>query len=154
MEVQGFELVNADKFERALNGTPNDKGELRGGVGGGAYLSGGVWLKNGKPISDEEVEALEARLIAEYDRLGGFIRRNGDKVKTGSFWDFKGKKAFEVPQVVFIYNVNGKFVEVADGQELPGVVRAARILKEESELAAQEQVAEVVAEKKVKKGKK
>lgn len=83
----------------------------------------------------------DAALLAEYDRIGGYITKNGEKVKTGSFYDFKAKAARKKPQIVFIYSVNGSLVEVPEGAELPGEVRAAKIL-------------EGVAKKKGKKGKK
>lgn len=44
--------------------------------------------------SDEDKLAI----LVEYDRLGGFIRHNGAKVVTGSFWNFKDKKRQENPQ--------------------------------------------------------
>lgn len=37
-------------------------------------------------------------LLTEYDRLGGFIRHNGSKVITGSFWDSKKGTPVENPQ--------------------------------------------------------
>lgn len=67
-------------------------------------------------------------LLAEYDRLGGLITKNGDKVKTGSFYDFEAKKPRAKPKVVFVYTVDGEFVDVPEGEELPGEVRAARTL--------------------------
>jgi len=37
-------------------------------------------------------------ILVEYDRLGGYIRYNGAKVLTGSFWDSKKKAPVENPQ--------------------------------------------------------
>jgi len=122
MEIEGYTLVNPDKIERAINGTTNNKGEIVGGVAktDGSYDEG--------------------ELIAEYDRIGGLIRKGEDKVKTGSFYDFKAKGVRKEPKVVFVFRVNGQEVEVEDGEVLPGVVRAAKVLAEKP-----------VKEKKVKK---
>lgn len=127
-QIGGYTLVNEEKLDRALNGTLLADGSKIGGV----VREDGTY---------DEVE-----LITEYDKLGGLILRGNDKVKTGSFYDFKNKKARKEPEVMFIFNINGKFVEVPDGKELPGEVRAAKILSEE--------VAEEKVDKKSKKGKK
>lgn len=128
MNINGFELVNSDKVERAINGTVSSKGAMVGGVG--------------------EAAVPEA-ILAEYDRLGGLIKKGGDKVKTGSFFDFKAKAPRDVPEVVFIYNVNGRFVEVPEGQQLPGEVRAAKMLEEEA--VTEEETVEPTEEKQGKK---
>ena len=39
----------------------------------------------------------KAALLAEYDRLGGFIRHNGNKVINGSFWDRRTNSRVENP---------------------------------------------------------
>lgn len=134
MHIQGYTLANSDKVERALNGTQrqNSNGETFGGVGNGAYFDG-TWKKDGSPMSAEEISELETKLLAEYDRLGGLIRRAKDKVKTGSFYDFKGRKSREKAKVSFLFRVNGKEVEVADGVEMPGEVKAARQLERVAE---------------------
>ena len=133
MKVGKFILVNAEKVDRALHGTPNDKGEYRGGV------------------AKEDGTYENSALLAEYDKIGGLIRVGGDKVKTGSFYDFKKKKPRVKPEVVFVFNVNGKFVEVADGVELPGQVKAARIAEEDEKpkKGKKEVVEEVVVEEEV-----
>lgn len=130
MEIKTFTLVNAEKVDRALNGSTMNGGNRSGGIGAGAYFEAGVWKRDGDEISQPEVDKLESALLAEYDRLGGFIKRGSDKVKTGSFYDFKAKEPRKVAKVVFIYRVNGKTVEVADGTELPGEVKAVKILEE------------------------
>jgi hypothetical protein len=109
MKVKEFELVNEEKVDRVINGSMTANGM----VGGIKQADGSV---------DEEL------LIAEYDKLGGLILKGNDRVKTGSFYDFKSKRALKEPKVVFIYNINGKVVEVEDGVELPGVVKAAKVL--------------------------
>ncbi len=150
MLVKTYILVNDDKVERALNGTPKGDGSAIGGIGQGAYQEAGIWKRSGGELSEAEVTKLEADLIAEYDKLGGLIKRGSDKVKTGSFYDFKGREARPKPQVVFYYRINGRYVEVPDGAELPGEVKAAKILDEsETKDAVDEEVDE-----KPKRGKK
>jgi hypothetical protein len=130
MNIKGFELVNEEKVERAINGTVNSLNEKIGGI----IAEDGTYDEN--------------ELLAEYDKLGGLITKEGDRVKTGSFYDFRNKKMLSKPNIVFIYNVNGKIVEVEDGKELPGIVKAAR----ELERIENEEVEEKVEKKK--KGKK
>lgn len=59
-----------------------------------------------QPKIDRAIQAVgdkdKAVLLAEYDRLGGLITLNGEKVKNGSFWDYKAGKAHAKPQVVVI----------------------------------------------------
>jgi hypothetical protein len=110
MNIKGFDLINEEKVERAINGTPGTDGTTIGG------------------ISKEDGSYDDNALLAEYDKLGGLIKRGGDTVKTGSFYDIKNRKPFKEPKVIFIYNVNGQNVEVEDGEELPGIVKAARIV--------------------------
>jgi hypothetical protein len=76
-----------------------------------------------------------------------------DQVKMGSFYDFSNKRPLKEPKVVFTYKINGKVVEVPDGAELPGIVKAARVLANE-EAADEEKVEEEKAEKKVVRRKK
>lgn len=100
MNVDGYELENAVKLERAreLAGTGVD----------------------------------DAMLLALYDKLGGRITKGGQQIKTGCFWDTKAKKPAETPKVVYLYSVSGVLVEVPEGTELPGMVRAQMILDEEA----------------------
>jgi len=100
MEIEGFELSNTVKLERAKE----QLGE----------------------------NADEHAILVAYDKLAGLITKGGQKVKAGCFYNIKTKKAFEKPEVVFIYAVNGRIVEVPEGTELPGEVRAANILAEEA----------------------
>ncbi len=128
--IQGYTLVNSEKFDRALNGVRQADDSYKGGVGNGAYLDEGNWKRDGEDLTDDEVIELESSLLAEYDRLGGLIIKGDDKVKTGSFWNFKGRKAHENPKIFFVYSVNGRIVEIPEGTELPGEVRAARFLEQ------------------------
>lgn len=73
----------------------------------------------------------ENDLLVAYDKLGGLITKGGQKIKTGCFYDTKRKAAAVKPVPVYLYNVNGHIVEVPEGTELPGEVRAANILAEE-----------------------
>lgn len=133
MNIKGFELVNEEKVERAINGTITSLNEK----------IGGIIAEDGTYDEDE--------LLAEYDKLGGLITRGEDRVKTGSFYDFANKRPRKEPKIMFIYNINGKVVEVEDGKELPGLVRAA---KELERLESEEEVTEEKVDKKKKKGKK
>jgi len=131
MKVGEYSLINSDKVERALNGTPQANGVAIGGVGAGAYFED-LWKRDGKELSETEVSELNRRLLAEYDKLGGCIKRGDDKVKTGSFYDFSARKPRVEPQIVFTYIVNGKNIDVADGVQLPGMVVAAKVMAEEA----------------------
>lgn len=91
-------------------------------------------------------DASDADLLVEYDRLGGLITRAGQKVKTGCFYDSKTRKAFAKPKVIFIYSVNGHNIEVPEGSELPGEVRAANILAAEEKKTAKKTAAKKPAD--------
>lgn len=109
-KMMGFELVNPDKVHRAIHGS----------IGKGGLPSGGV----GEGAPDEKV-------IAEYDRLGGLIRKDGNKVKMGCFYDFAAKKAIENPKVMLIFrDISGVKVEIEDGKKLPVSVEAAKMVDE------------------------
>lgn len=135
MIVKGYELVTSEKVERALNGTQTGNGTILGGIGGGAYLEGDEWKKNGTVLSEEKRDELETALLAEYDKLGGLITKNGDKVKTGSFYDVSAKRPRDTPAVVLTYTINGEVVEVPEEEETPGIVKAAKIQKEKKSKA-------------------
>lgn len=110
MNVGEYVLLNEEKAQRALLGTPGPEGGYVGGVQ--------------KP--DGTYNELE--LLAEYDKMGGAIKKGTDKVKMGSFYDFKNKKPRAKPVVTFEFRINGKVVEVGEGEEVPNVVKAARVL--------------------------
>ena len=90
MVIGDFILVNSDKVERVINGVVGQGGRLTGGLGKGA--------------SPELI-------IAHYDKNGGLIRtKDGQKVATGSFWDFENRKPRTEPEITFaqLPNPTGK----------------------------------------------
>lgn len=118
IKVKGYKLENPDKIQRALHGSPNDKGMPVGGVA------------NAEGSFDGDA------LLAEYDRIGGFIsNKDGDKVRTGSFYDFANRKPREKADVELEFKVNGETVFIKEGKELPGMVRAVRQVEEEKKKA-------------------
>lgn len=121
MKIQNkFELVNEEKVVRALEGTQRVNGTTFGGIGDGAYNEKGKWKRNGVELSKEEVKSLEFKLLAEYDKMGGMIKVDGDnagKVVHGSFYDFKSKKPLPKPKVMMQYKINGEFVVIPLGKE-------------------------------------
>lgn len=98
--VNGFEMRNPDKLERVVMGNMGRAGVLEGG------LTEKVAIKNPELV------------LAHYDKLAGYITKDGIKIKTGSFWDFKGKAPREVPEVMYIFSVGADKVEVADPKDL------------------------------------
>ena len=106
-KIGNFELVNAVKVDRALNGNLMNDGNVSGGV----------------KKTDGTYDSLE--LLVEYDRIGGYIKdEEGNKIKNGSFYNFKTKKAHDKPQIVRIFRINGEPVEVAEGEKTPSIVEA------------------------------
>jgi len=95
MKVGDYSLVNDEKIQRAIEGTPLSKGGKMGGVG--------------RDASDEQ-------LLVEYDRLGGLIRKDGMKVKAGCFYDFDEKKAVESPEPIFEVSIDSSLVEVSEAE--------------------------------------
>jgi len=128
MEIQGYILSNLEKLDRALNGVQLSNSNRSGGVGNEAYFDG-VWKRGDKELSEEEVVKLEFAVLAEYDKFAGTIKRGEDKVKNGSFWNFKAKKPHITPIVEFVYRFGNKVITVPDGVELPGEVKAKKMLK-------------------------
>lgn len=106
MKIKSFVLENKEKVVRAAEGSPSAGGNLVGGVG----------------------YADETKLLAQYDKLGGLITEDGNKVKTGSFFDFKGDKPWENPKVIYLVRVDGLEVEVAKGKPMPIEVEARKVL--------------------------
>lgn len=110
MKIGSYTLANADKVDRAINGTVVSQGRLTGGVG---------------------ADAKPAAILAEYDRIGGLILKDGKyKVKTGSFYDIKGKKPHAKPKPKLVFTVNGETVEVDADKPLPLEVQAAQLADE------------------------
>jgi hypothetical protein len=64
-------------------------------------------------------DATELQLLAEYDRLGGFITLGGRKVANGTFYDARKKRAVEEPDVKFAAKPKAveKVEEVGDKDE-------------------------------------
>lgn len=129
-KVKGYDIVNPEKAERAYAGTPDRNGGYKGGVR--------------KPDGTYDDDAF----LAEYDRLGGLVRKNGDTVKMGSFYDFANRKPREKAEVYFEFRINGRLTQVKEGEPEPMVVKAARV---NAELEKEER--EEKAEKKAKKSK-
>lgn len=110
MIINGYNLENEEKVNRAIYGVVGRGGELTGGVGEGA--------------SDEQK-------IAEYDRLGGYIKKGKYKVKTGSFFNFKAKKPHAEPQVLLLLtDLDGNTVELPEGEALSPELKAAEKIAE------------------------
>ncbi len=66
-------ICNHEKYDRAINGAMGSQGRLSGGVG---------------------KDATAETILAEYDKLGGLIMtKDGQKVATGSFYDFENRIA-------------------------------------------------------------
>lgn len=95
MTVEGFVLVNGEKVERAKYGAMSREGKLVGGVG---------------------EDAAPAALLAEYDRLGGLVLKDGVKVRTGSFYDFEARAPRKEPKLTFEASLDGEVVEVTEGE--------------------------------------
>ena len=111
MNIKGYDLANPDKVERMLNGSMGSGGKLVGGVG--------------EKASDDAK-------LAEYDRLGGLVRKGENKVKTGSFYDFEKKQPREKAEVIFIFkDLEGRVVEIPEGEDVPIEVKAAELAKKQ-----------------------
>jgi len=104
MEIDGFRLENEDKLERVINGDLGREGSLVGGMG------------------EKEARENPSLVLARYDKLAGFITKDGVKIKTGSFWDFKKKCPRETPEIMYIFNIGGERVEVDDPKNLAAAV--------------------------------
>jgi len=131
--VKGYTLVNTEKVERALNGVQvqrDGRSSIIGGVGKGAYFEDEKWKRDGVELVEKDVTALEDALLAEYDRLGGLIKRGEDIVKTGSFYDFKARTPLAKPHVVFQYRINGELVDVPEDAPEPIAVKASKLQTE------------------------
>lgn len=103
----GYTIRNNEKWTRAVYGAPGPNGTLINGVG---------------------EEATDLEKLAAYDRLAGLILKDGNRVKTGSFWDFKKNKPHAKPQVVFVFrDLTGEVVEIPEGEEIPVEVKAAEM---------------------------
>ena len=110
--VNGYQLENPEKLERVVMGVLSRAGTLEGGLG---------------------LDAEPELVLASYDRLAGFITKDGVKVKTGSFWDFKAKAPRKEPQVMFIFNIGGDNVEVDDPSNLHKAIEVVGKARKEKE---------------------
>lgn len=109
MKIGEFILENENKLHRAINGTVGKNGAAEGGVG--------------EKAADEDI-------LAAYDKLGGLITKEGNKVKIGSFYDFAKKTKREVPEVLLEFrDIDGDVVELGVDEDLPIEVKAARLAK-------------------------
>lgn len=111
MKVLEYDLINEEKVERALHGNIGAEGKLVGGVGD---------------------DADEATILAEYDKLGGLIRKGKYNLKTGCFFDFKTQTPIKTEDVEVIFimaSVDGP-VEVSEGEPIPLEVKAEEMRKE------------------------
>lgn len=109
IKVGTFKLQNLDKLLRVTEGQTNSKGDLLKGVG---------------------EDAAPELIIARYDKIAGYITgKDGAKVKTGCFYDFKNRKPFEEPKVIYIFRIDGSIVELPADEE-PSMEVKAKIKKD------------------------
>lgn len=59
----------------------------------------------------------ENAILAEYDKLGGLITLNGEKVKRGSFYNVESGKAHTKPKVVVIKKARASMEETIEEEE-------------------------------------
>jgi 2-keto-4-pentenoate hydratase len=95
MLFAGFKCVNEEKLERAIHGLKNGDKEVFRGVGD---------------------EATPDAVLANYDKLGGLILKDGQIVKMGSFYDFIKKKPREEAEIAFLIDIDGQRVEVSEDE--------------------------------------
>jgi len=120
-----FKLHNREKLSRVIDGQTNSKGEVFGGLG------------------EEAITEQADLVIALYDKVGGYITgKQGSKVKTGSFYNFKKRTPREVPEITYVYRVNGEIIEMKDGEETPLEVQAAVLADKVKEKRAKKVKAE------------
>lgn len=110
--INGFKLENPDKLERVIHGDMGRGGVLEGGIG-------------------EDAEP--GLVLAHYDKLAGYITKDGVKIKTGSFWDFKGKAPRKEPEIMYIFNIGGDNVEVDDPSNLASAISTVEKVRAEKE---------------------
>ena len=97
MKIGVYNLDNEDKVKRAIYGVVTKAGQLSGGVG---------------------EDATDELKLAAYDRLGGLITKDGNKIKTGSFCDVVESKKqgravpLKEPNVVYLDSIDGVQVEL------------------------------------------
>lgn len=126
--INGFQLENEEKLNRVVNGVVGRAGVPQGGLG---------------------VDAKPELVLAHYDKLAGYITKNGTKVKTGSFWDFKAQQPRATPDIKFIFNVGGDKVEVDDPKNLAEAISTLQEVKTKKETEVKEKKAKSKFSKKV-----
>ena len=104
MNIGKYTLVNDEKVQRALVGTPTRLGQLSGGL-----QSRPDW----STLKQEEKDKI---LLAEYDKLGGLITKGGLKVSSGTFWDFKQKGLKDKPSETFEMNIEGDIIAISEDE--------------------------------------
>ena len=127
--IDGFKLENPEKIARVIHGDMGRSGTLEGGLG------------------EEESAKNPELVLARYDKIAGYITKDGVKIKTGSFWDFKKKCPREKPEVLYIFNIGGTKVEVDDPSKLAQAISTVQKVQTEAE----EKVKEKKAKSKFKK---
>ena len=128
-EIDGFVLQNSGKTERVINGELGREGSLVGGMG------------------EKEAKENPSLVLARYDKIAGYITKDGVKIKTGSFWDIKKKCPREKPEVMYIFNIGGEKIEVDNPANLASAVSTIQKVVAEKE----ERVKEKKAKSKFKK---
>ena len=102
MRIGQYELSNEEKLNRVLKGTLGRLGQLTGG------------LENSPDWSKKTEEEREFAIIADYDRVGGLILKNGLKVATGSFYDVVLRTPRKEPVLKFVTAVEDQIIEVTE----------------------------------------
>lgn len=123
MIIKGFTLENQNKINRVIQGNLGRDGAMEGGLGEGA---------------DEDA------ILAEYDRMGGYITKDGMAIKTGSFYDFKNRKAFDKPKPIYIFNIGGEKIEVDDPSKLASAIHNVEVAKAEAKAEDTETTSDTV----------
>ena len=118
--VNGFVMENQDKIDRVKYGDMGRSGTLEGGIG------------------EEEAAKNPELVLARYDKIAGFITKDGVKIKTGSFWDFKLKAPRKEPEVIYIFNVGGDKVEVTDPSKLAQAISTVETVRASEEAKVKE----------------
>lgn len=123
MEIKGFELAGQEKLERVILGKQDSSGHLVGGLG--------LFDEEGKAVDSEGKELNGDLILALYDKEGGLIKKDGIRIKTGSFWDFRFKRARTEPDIMYNFPVGaGDFVEVRDPSELGKAIQTIELAKQ------------------------
>ena len=106
MKIKEFVCENEEKINRAIFGKKDGPRVIFVGVG--------------EKATDEEK-------LANYDKLGGLITKDGVKVKTGSFYNFEKKEVRKEPKIIFEAVVEGVSVELSE-KEAKAVLKAKKVV--------------------------